>query len=91
MAKKQSKTALTPLEKSVIKALLSNGWRSQDIQVLINTGRPASINFGRISGIKADIAVVVATKQQVEAFRHKKLLFDHVTGFCPIDKERQLR
>jgi hypothetical protein len=68
MAKKQSKTALTPLERSVIKALLQDGWRNQDIQVLINTGRPASINFGRISGIKADDTIVPASKQQVEAF-----------------------
>jgi hypothetical protein len=91
MAKKQPKTALTPLEKSVIKALLNDGWRNQDIQALINTGRPASINFGRISGIKADGTIAPATKQQVEAFRHKKLLFDHVTGLCPIDNERLVR
>lgn len=32
-----------------------------------------------------------ATKEQVEAFRHKKLLFDHVTGLCPIDNERLVR
>jgi hypothetical protein len=91
MAKKQSKTALTPLEKSVIKALLNDGWRNQDIQALINTGRPASVNFGRISGIKADNAIMPAIKQQVEAFRQKKLLFDHVTGLCPIDNERLVR
>jgi Protein of unknown function (DUF3644) len=91
MARKPSKTALTPIEKSVVKALLNDGWRNQDIQALINTGRIASINFGRISGIKADGAVVPATKQQVEAFRHKKLIFDHVTGLCPIDNERLVR
>lgn len=91
MAKKPSKTALTSIEKSVVKALLNEGWRNQDVQALINTGRPASINFGRISGVKADGAVVPATKQQVEAFRHKKLLFDHVTGLCPIDNERLVR
>jgi hypothetical protein len=91
MAKKQSETALTSIEKSVIKALLNEGWRNQDIQALINTGRPASINFGRISGIKANDAIAPATKQQVEAFRRKKLLFDHVTGLCPIDNERLVR
>lgn len=91
MAKKQSKSALTPLEKSVIKALLDDGWRNQDIQTLINTGRPASVNFGRISGIKADGTIVPATKQQVESFQSKKLLFDHVTGLCPIDNERLVR
>jgi hypothetical protein len=91
MAKKPSKSTLTPIEKSVIKALLSEGWRNQDLQALINTGRIASINFGRIAGIKADDTIVHATKQQVDAFRHKKLLFDHVTGLCPIDNERLVR
>lgn len=91
MAKKSSKSMLTPTEKSVIKALLNDGWRSQDIQALINTGRPASINFGRIAGIKTDSKIVPATKQQVDAFRQKKLLFDHVTGLCPIDNERLVR
>lgn len=91
MAKKDSRTALSPLEKSIIKALLDDGWRNQDIQVLINTGRAASINFGRISGIKTNNKVVPATKQQVEAFRRKKLLFDHMTGLCPIDNERLVR
>jgi hypothetical protein len=91
MEKKPSNTALTPIEKSVIKALINDGWRNQDIQTLINTGRKASINFARISGVKSDGAIVPATKQQVEAFRHKKVLFDHVTGLCPFDNERLVR
>jgi uncharacterized protein DUF3644 len=91
MAKKPSKSALTAPEKAVIKALLNDNWRNQDIQALVNTGRAASINFGRIAGIKASNAVVPATKEQVEAFRHKKLLFDHVTGLCPFDNERLVR
>jgi Protein of unknown function (DUF3644) len=91
MAKKAPNTALTPTEKSVIKALLNDGWRNQDVQALINTGRIASINFARISGVKADDAVIPATKQQVDAFKHKKILFDHVTGLCPIDNERLVR
>jgi len=41
-----SSIALTPLEKSVIKALLNDGWRNQDIQTLINTGRASSVNLG---------------------------------------------
>ena len=91
MAKKLSQTALTPIEKSVVKALLNDGWRNQDVQALINTGRITSINFGRISGVKADGALVPATKQQVEAFQYKKLHFDHVTGLCSIDNERLIR
>jgi hypothetical protein len=58
VAKKPFKTTLTGLEKSVIKALLNEGWRNQDIEVLVNTGRPASINLGRISGVKADDSIV---------------------------------
>ena len=91
MAKGPSKVALTLLEKAVIKALLNDGWRNQDVQALVNTGRAASINSGRISGIKVNSAISPATKQQVEAFRHKKLIFDHVTGLCPIDNERLVR
>lgn len=91
MAIAPSSATLTPAEKSVIKALLNSGWRGQDVQTLINTGRTASVNSGRISAIKANAAIVPATKQQVEAFRQKKLLFDHVTGLCPIDNERLVR
>jgi hypothetical protein len=89
--KSKSKTALTPLEKSVIKALLKDGWRNQDIQALVNTGRSASINFGRISGVKADSSIIPANKQKTDAYQQKKLLFDHVTGLCPIDNERLVR
>jgi hypothetical protein len=91
MAKAPSSATLTPTEKSVIKALLNDGWRGQDVQALINTGRAASVNSGRISAIKTNAAIVPATKQQVEGFRQKKLLFDHVTGLCPIDNERLVR
>lgn len=91
MAINTAKTALTPTEKSIIKALLNDGFRNQDIQTLINTGRPASINSGRISGVKADATILPASKQQVDAFRHRKLLFDHVTGLCPVDNERLVR
>lgn len=91
MAKAPSKSTLTSIEKAVIKALLNDGWRNQDVQALINTGRPASINFGRISSIKVKDSIVPAKKQQVEAFRQKKLMFDHVTGLCPLDDERLVR
>ena len=91
MAQSALKTKITQFEKSVIKALLDDGWRNQDIQTLINTGRAASINFGRISGVKNDITIVPATKDQVRSFRQKKVLFDHITGLCPIDDERLVR
>lgn len=91
MAKKLSKAALTAREKSVIKALLADGWRNQDIQALVSTGRVAAINFGRISGVKKNDAIEAATKSQVEAFKYQKLLFDHQAGLCPIDDERLFR
>ena len=91
MPKKSSKSALSAVEKSVIKALLNDGWRSQDIQALISIGRSAAVNFGRIAGVKANNSILPATKRQVEAFRYKKLLFDHVTGLCPFDNERLVR
>lgn len=91
MAQAPTKSALSPFEKSVIKALLNDGWRNQDIHALINTGRPASINFGRIATIKANATLAPASKPQVEAFRRKKLPFDHVTGLCPFDNERLVR
>jgi hypothetical protein len=91
MPTKRLKSTLSAAEKAVIKALLNDGWRNQDIQALINTGRPASVNFGRIAGVKANSSITPATKGQVEAFRHKKLLFDHVTGLCPFDNERLVR
>ena len=92
MPKESTTAALSPLEKSVIKALLEDGWRNQDIQVLINTGRPASVNSGRISDIKSDFKIAPATKQIVNDFqKKKKLAFDHVTGLCQVDDERLVR
>lgn len=91
MAKDPPKPTLTSTEKAVIKALLNDGWRGQDVQALINTGRAASVNSGRISAIKANNSIVPANKQQVEAFRKRKLMFDHVTGLCPIEDERLVR
>ena len=91
MANALPKPTLTINEKAVIKALLNDGWRGQDVQALINVGRGASVNSGRISAIKADNSVAPANQQQVQAFRQKKLLFDHVTGLCPVDDERLVR
>ena len=91
MARKMLTAALTSTEKSVVKTLLNDGWRNQDIHALVNTGRAVSINFARISGVKTNATVLPATKEQVDAFRHKKLLFDHITGLCPIDNERLVR
>jgi hypothetical protein len=91
MAAKPRPSTLTDTEKAVIKALLENGWRNQDIQALINTGRPATINSGRITGIKKDGTVQPATKAEVEFFRHQREAFDHQTGLDPVRNERLVR
>lgn len=91
MAKRNPAATLTPLEKAVIKALIQSKWRNQDILVVINTGRAASVNGGRISGVKNNANLEPASKNQVAAFLHKKSKFDHVTGLCPFDNERLVR
>lgn len=91
MPKTPTQAALTPQEKSIIKALVNIELPNQDIQALINSGRAKSVNSGRISGVKADTSINPATDQQVEAYKRKKLLFDHVTGLCPIENERLVR
>jgi len=50
-------TTLTTEEKAVIKALLADGMRNQDILTLINYEREATINFGRISGVKSNASI----------------------------------
>lgn len=71
--------------------MLNDDWRGQDALALINVGRAASGNSGRISAIKADSSIAPPNKRQVQAFRQKKLLFDHVTGLCPVEDERLVR
>jgi hypothetical protein len=44
--------ALTADETRIVKALLAKGWRNQDIQALVNFGRKATVNGGRITGVK---------------------------------------
>jgi hypothetical protein len=84
-------TALTVEEKRVIKALLADGMRNQDIHALINYGRRATINFGRISGVKADVTIAVASPEEVAFFRRKKEAYDPVTGLNVYEDERLIR
>ena len=91
MASNLLPSTLTPHEKSVIKALLQQGWRNQDIQALINTGRAATINGGRITGVKNDSRIKPATNTEVDEFRRRRALFDHQTGLDPFSDERLVR
>lgn len=89
MAKKD--VSLTPEEKRVAKALLAKKWRNQDIQALINIGRKATINGGRITGVKNNGKQVLASEDEVEFFLLKKRSYDQQTGLNRFDDERIIR
>jgi hypothetical protein len=84
-------TALSDEEKRVVKALLANGMRNQDIHALINYERPTTINFGRIAGVKKNQKVSPASPEEVAFFRRKKHSFDPVTGLNLYGDERLIR
>lgn len=90
MAKKTN-SALTDAEKAVIKALINAGERSQDVHALVNIGRDASVNFGRIAAVKKSSTIVPATDDEVLLYRTKKQKFDQITGLCQFDDERLVR
>jgi hypothetical protein len=84
-------TTLTDEEKRVVKALLAEGVRNQDIHALLNYGRSATINFGRIAGVKKNEKIVPASAEEVAFFRRKKQSFDPITGLNIYDDERLIR
>ena len=53
---------LTAEEEGIVKALLSQGWRNQDIQALVNIGRVATINSARITEVKQNSVISPAGK-----------------------------
>ncbi|MGO6946871.1 DUF3644 domain-containing protein [Rhizobium johnstonii] len=83
--------SLTPEEKRVVKALLARKWRNQDIQALINTGRKATVNGGRITGVKKDQVLQPATDQEVDFFLIRKKAYDGQTGLNQYEDERLVR
>lgn len=88
---KRVKNSLTAEEKRIAKALLAGGWRNQDIQALVNIGRDATINGGRITGVKQDDAQEAASKEEVDFFQLKKRTYDPQTGLNQYDDERLIR
>ena len=82
---------LTEEEKRIAKALLSDGWRNQDILALFNIGREYTTNSGRITGVKQDENQEAALPQQVELFVKKKQSYDYQTGLNLYDDERIIR
>ncbi len=90
MAKGSTGAGLTPEEKSLVKAMLDAGERSQDIHVLINHGRHPTVNHGRIGSAKAP-NVKAATPDEVAKYKQMKRSFDPATGLNPYTDEKLIR
>ncbi len=83
--------SLTADEKPVVKALLKQGWRNQDIQALLNVGRKATVNSARITEVKQSGDIAPASDEVVKHFIAKKRAFDQRTGLNILDDERLVR
>ena len=88
---KKTTTGLSPLEKRVVKSLLAQGMRSQDVHARISHNRSASINFSRISAVKKDTAITEATPEELSFFSKKQASFNPITGLNLYDNERLIR
>jgi hypothetical protein len=82
---------LTTEEEGIVKALLSHGWRNQDIQALVNVGRIATINSARITEVKQNSAISPAGDDAVEFYKLEKQSFDPRTGLSIFHDERLIR
>ncbi|MDR0807914.1 MAG: DUF3644 domain-containing protein, partial [Gemmobacter sp.] len=91
MAVRNKEGALTGEEKPIVKALLTKGWRNQDIQALLNIGRGATVNSGRITEVKQNATIVAASDDEVEFFKIRKDSYDPKTGLNLFDHERLIR
>lgn len=82
---------LTAEEEGIVKALLSQGWRNQDIQALVNIGRIATINSARITEVKQNSAISPAADEDIELYKLEKQSFDPRTGLNIFHDERLIR
>jgi hypothetical protein len=82
---------LSAEEKRIAKALLAEGMRNQDIQALVNTGRTATVNGARITGVKHDGGIKPANADEVLFYKKKKQSYDWQTGLNLYDDERLIR
>jgi lactate dehydrogenase-like 2-hydroxyacid dehydrogenase len=82
---------LTTDEEGIVKALLSHGWRNQDIQALVNIGRIATINSARITEVKQNSAISPTGDDAVEFYKLQKQSFDPRTGLSIFHDERLIR
>lgn len=91
MALRPSSGGLTTEEKRVVKRLLARKWRNQDIQALINTGRPVTVNSARTTEVKQNDKQRLASEEETDFFILKKRSFDPSTGLNLYDDERLIR
>lgn len=83
--------SLNCAEKRIVKYLIAKGWTNQNIQALINLERPATINFGRVSGVKNDASIQPCTQVEFEEYNEFKRSFDLKTGLNPFINERLIK
>lgn len=91
MSKKSKGGGLTSLEKRIVKSLLAQGKRNQDIQSDINLGRKATVNSGRITAVKQDFSQAEATEAELIEFFARKRAYDPRTNLNAYDDERLVR
>lgn len=91
MVSRRPEGALSQEEKRLLKALLAEGERNQDIQALINIGRNATINSARITEVKQDDSIVPCNQDEVEFFRERQKHHDPITGLNLYSDERLIR
>ena len=80
--------SLSNYEKKILKGLLSQGGRNQDIQALINLGRKAMIISARNTEVKQDPSIAPAHDDEIEFFLIRKKSYDPQTGLNLYDDER---
>ncbi len=91
MAVSSKGASLTEQEKRIVKALLNNGWRNQDIHALVNSHRTKTVNFGRFASIKKSLSQAVASKEELDFYFLHKRAYDPQTGLNFYDDERLIR
>ncbi|WP_024577063.1 MULTISPECIES: DUF3644 domain-containing protein [unclassified Afipia] len=91
MAIQKKGGSLTAEEKRIVKALLGEGWRNQDIQALVNIGRHTTVNSARITGVKQSTSIKPASPDEVVFYKKKKESYDWSTGLNLYDDERLIR
>ncbi|MBB4268116.1 DUF3644 domain-containing protein [Roseospira visakhapatnamensis] len=83
--------ALTEEEQRIVKAMINQGRRNQDVQDIVNRGRIATVNSARITEVKQDPDIEPATEDELRYYEYKKTLFDYKTGLNYCDDERLVR